>query len=141
MEDYIAKARKLRAIIERAAQSLPDKEGAEVVTLFSSAPDDDAWWDGHLIEAGKRIRFGNHLSRANAAIFAYRHYAPDQAPELWEFIQYRDGYRVIVGAISPVNLVQPGEIVWVGDTKWKNVSGIATSYLPTEYPAGWEMVG
>lgn len=128
---------RMREIIEMAMEGVADKEGAEVVTLFSSAPDVDAWWDGHLMEAGTRIRFGNQLYRAHNALYAHRHYAPDQAPDLWEAIQYRDGYRVIGGAISAVNPVQPGEIVWIGDAKWKNVSTIATSYLPTEYPAGW----
>lgn len=132
---------RMREIIEIAMEGVADKEGAEVVTLFSSAPDGDAWWDGHLIEAGTRIRFGDQLHRANNALYAHRHYAPDQAPDLWEAIQYRDGYRVISGPISAANPVQPGEIVWLGDTKWRNVSTIATSYLPTEYPAGWEMVG
>lgn len=130
---------RMREIIEMAMEGVADKEGAEVVTLFSSAPDGDAWWDGHLMEAGARIRFGNQLYRANNALYAHRQYAPDQAPDLWEAIQYRDGYRVIGGAISAANPVQPGEIVWIRDTKWKNVSTIATSYLPTEYPAGWEM--
>lgn len=132
---------RMREIIEMAMEGVADKEGVEAVTLFSSAPDGDAWWDGHLMEAGTRIRFGDQLYRANNALYAHRHYAPDQAPDLWEAIQYRDGYRVISGPISAANPVQPGEIVWVEDTKWRNISGIATSYLPTEYPAGWEMAG
>lgn len=129
---------RMREIIEMAMEGVADKEGAEAVTLFSSAPDGDAWWDGHLIEAGKRIRFGNQLYRANNALYAHRHYAPDQAPELWEAIQYRDGYRVITGPIPAFNPVADGEMVWLGDTLWKNISGISTTYLPSEYPAGWE---
>lgn len=129
---------RMREIIESAMGHVNDKEGTEVVALFSFAANDDAWWDGHLIEAGKRLRFGDQLYRANNAIYAHRHYAPDQAPELWEPIQYRDGYRVITGSIPAFNPVKNEEMVWVNNELWKNVSGIATTYLPSEYPTGWK---
>lgn len=131
---------RMRAIIEQAAASLPDKEASEVPTLQSAAANADAWWDGHLINAGERIRFGESLYRASNALYAHRHYAPDQAPDLWEAVVYRDGYRVISGSISAANPVQPGEIVWIGEQKYRNISGVATTHLPDVYPAGWEAV-
>lgn len=129
---------RMREIIEQATASLPDREASEVPTLFPAAADQDAWWDGHLIEAGNRLRFKGHLYRANNATFAHRHYAPDQSPELWDQIQYRDGYRVITGSIPAYNPVQDGERVWINDALWQNISGAPTAYLPDDYPYGWQ---
>lgn len=128
-------AYKLRAIIEKAAVSLDDKDASEGVTLFPRLKG-----DGSLIKAGTRINWNGVIKRAANALWDTLENDPDHAPDLWNDIEYREGLRVLTGPIPATNPVQVDEICWYKDEKWKNISGVPSVYLPDEYPTGWKKV-
>jgi hypothetical protein len=132
MEDYIAKARKLRAIIERATVSLPDKEASEAPTLFPGLT-----YDGALIPAGTRIHWNGALKRAAVDLWNREESNPDNAPTLWEDIEYKKGYRIIPPVITVVTAFAKDECGWWGDVLYQSLLD-ANVYTPEQYPAGWE---
>lgn len=96
--------------------------------------------DGSLIKAGTHINWHGTIKRAANALWDTEENNPDNAPDLWNDIAYREGLRVLTGPIPAAHPVQVDEICWYKDEKWKNVSGVPSVYLPDEYPAGWEVV-
>lgn len=63
----------------------------------------------------------------------------DHAPELWEDIQYREGYRIIPYTITAGTAFAKGECGWRRDVLYKSLID-ANVYTPEQYPAGWEVV-
>ena len=117
------------------ARAIPDRELATHPDLFPRLKG-----DGSLIEAGHHINWNGIIKRAANAMWDTVENDPDHAPTLWNDIEYREGLRVLTGPIPETNPVQVDEICWYKDEKWKNISGVPSTYLPDEYPTGWEVV-
>lgn len=130
-----SEAIKLRALIEQAVVALPDKEASEGAMLFPKLKQ-----DGNLVKAGTRINWGGTIKRAAVDIWDTEDNDPNHAPTLWEDIAYKQGFRVLTGQITASNPVQVDEICWYQDCLYKNILGVASAYLPDEYPQGWEKV-
>lgn len=130
----IDKAKKLRALIEKASESLPDKEVSEGVELLLRLKE-----DGKLVKAGTRINWNGTVKRAAVDLWDTVENNPDNAPTLWEDIEYRDGYRIIPEVITVGRIFTLGEYGWWGDTLYKSLLA-ANTYTPEAYPAGWETV-
>lgn len=130
-----SEALKLRALIEQAVVSLDDKSASEGASLFPRLKQ-----DGRLVRVGTRINWRGTIKRAANDLWDTVDNDPDHAPDLWDDIEYRDGYRVLTGPISATNPVQPDECCWEQDVLYRNILGVASTYLPSEYPAGWEVV-
>ena len=130
----IDKARKLRALIEQASTNLPDKEASEGVKLFPRLKE-----DGKLVKAGTRINWNGVVKRAAVDLWDMRENNPDNAPSLWEDIEYRDGYRIIPEIITVGKAFALGECGWWDDTLYKSLIA-ANVYTPEQYTAGWETV-
>ena len=96
--------------------------------------------NGELVKAGTHINWYGTIKRAANALWDTVENNPDNAPDLWNDIEYREGLRVLTGPIPATNPVQVDEICWYKDQKWKNISGVPSVYLPDEYPNGWEVV-
>ena len=127
-------ALRLRAIVEQAAASLPDKEASEGAALFPRLKG-----DGSLVSAGTRICWGGVIKRAAVDLWDTDANTPDNAPTLWEDIAYRQGYRIIPATITAGAAFAKDECGWWGDTLYKSL--IASNvWTPTAYPAGWEAV-
>lgn len=135
MSEYITKARKLRPIIVQASTSLDDASASNAAELFPALKQ-----DGSLVSAGTRINWGGTIKRASVDLWDTEANNPDNAPTLWEDIAYKDGYRVLTGAISASNPVQVDEICWYNGVKYKNILGTVNVHLPDVYPDGWEVV-
>lgn len=134
-------ALKLRATIEKlignaTVDQLDNKTAYEAKILFSST----SVWDGRLIKVGQRIRWGDKLMAAKNDLWATDANNPDNAPTLWEEILYRDGYRVLTGAISASNPVQPGECCWENDVLYECIYHVSCTYRPSEYAQAWKKV-
>ena len=95
--------------------------------------------NGTLISAGSRINWNGTIKRAAVDLWDTAENNPDNAPALWEDINYREGYRVIPDAITAGTAFALDEFGW-----WKGVlyrSTIASNaYTPEQYPAGWAEV-
>lgn len=127
-------ALRLRAIVEQAAASLPDKEASEGAALFPRLTK-----GGGLVSAGTRINWGGVIKRAAVDLWDTDANSPGNAPTLWEDIAYRQGYRIIPATITAGAAFDQGECGWWGDTLYR--STIASNvWTPDAYPAGWEAV-
>lgn len=127
-------ALRLRAIVEQAAASLPDKEASEGAALFPRLRQ-----DGSLVSAGTRINWGGVIKRAAVDLWDTDANTPDAAPTLWEDIAYRQGYRIIPATITAGAAFAKDERGWWGDVLYKSL--IASNvWTPEAYPAGWEAV-
>ena len=127
-------ALRLRAIVEQAAASLPDKEASEGAALFPRL-----MGDGSLVAAGTRICWGGVIKRAAVDLWDTDANTPDAAPTLWEDIAYRQGYRVIPATITAGAAFAQGECGWWGDTLFRSTIA-ANVWTPDAYPAGWGAV-
>ncbi len=72
-----AEARKYRAAIETAVQSLDDEAAAEVPALFP------AWTEGAAYEAGTKVQYGGTLYTVLQAHTAQEDWTPENAPSLF----------------------------------------------------------
>lgn len=134
MNEYINKARKLRPIIVQASASLDDASASNAAELFPVLKQ-----DGSLVPAGTRINWHGIIKRAASDLWDTADNTPDNAPTLWEDIDYREGYRIIPDTITAGTAFAKGECGWWGDTLYRSLID-ANVYTPEAYPAGWEVV-
>ena len=128
------KARQLRAMIEKAAASLPDKDASEAVELFPKLK-----YDGSLIEYGTRINWNGTVKQARNSAWDLEIYDPDHAPNLWADITYKDGIRIIPEIITAEDAFALGERGWWRDVLYESLIA-ANVYTPAQYPAGWKEI-
>lgn len=95
--------------------------------------------DGELIKASTRIYWNGQLKRAATDLWDTVENNPDNAPSLWENIDYRKGYRIIPEVITVGTAFAKDECGWQGDVLYKSLLD-ANVYTPAAYPAGWEIV-
>ena len=95
--------------------------------------------DGELIKAGTRIKWNGVLKRAAVDLWDTAENNPENAPSLWENIEYKEGYRIIPNVITVGTAFALNEYGWWNDVLYKSI--IASNvYTPEQYPAGWELV-
>lgn len=125
---------KLRSIIEQAVESVDDKTASEGAVLFPRLKQ-----DGALVPAGTRINWGGIIKRASADLWDTDTNDPDNAPDLWEDISYKEGYRIIPATITAGTAFAKDECGWWCGELYRSLID-ANTYTPNDYPDGWEMV-
>lgn len=135
MNNIIENARVQRAAILAAMPSLDDKTASTAPALFPQLKE-----DGTLVSSGTRINWGGVLKRAAVDLWDTPENNPDNAPTLWEDIEYRAGYRIIPETITAGLAFAKDECGWWGDSLYKSLID-ANVYTPEAYAAGWELVG
>lgn len=131
---HIATARKLRQVIVQASASLDDKTASTAAELLPRLKG-----DGSLIKAGTRINHNGTIKRAASDLWDTPENSPENAPTLWEDIEYREGYRIIPEVITTGKAFTLGERGWWGDTLYESLMD-ANVYTPEQYPAGWKQL-
>ena len=126
-----SEAIKLRKAIEIASASLGDDIASGAQELFPVLKQ-----NGTLIPVGTRINWKGVLKRAALDLWDTAENNPDNAPSLWEDIQYRDGYRIIPEIITVGTAFAKDECGWWKDVLYRSLID-ANVYTPTAYPAGW----
>ena len=129
-----SEALKLRTLIERAAESLTDKEASEWAMLFPRLKQ-----DGSLVKSGTRINWNGTVKKAAVDLWDSAENDPDHAPTLWANIPYRDGYRIIPAVITVTEAFALDECGWWEDVLYKSLLD-ANVYTPEQYASGWEVV-
>lgn len=127
-------ARAYRKAIIMAVPSLDDKTASTAAELFPRLNE-----DGSLIEAGTRINWNGMLKRAAVALWDTAENNPDNAPTLWEDIEYRDGYRLIPEVITATLAFALNECGWWKDKLYKSLRD-GNCYNPDVTPEWWEEV-
>lgn len=129
-----AEAKTLFADIEKLRTGASDAVASTAVSAYPKLAK-----DGALVKAGTRINWNGVLKRAAADLWDTAENNPDNAPDLWENINYRDGYRIIPDVITTGLAFGLDEYGWWGDTLYRSKL-TANVYTPEQYPAGWETV-
>lgn len=127
-------ARKLRQLLVKASESLTDKEASEGVELFPKMK-----YDGGLIRYLTRINWTGSIKMAAVDLYDTKENNPDNAPNLWTDIAYKDGYRYIKENMSAAEAFAQGECGWWEDELYESLIA-ANVYTPASYPAGWREV-
>ncbi len=123
-----------RRQIEAAAVNLDDK-GASMSADFYS----DLFYLGGLVLAGTRINHNGVLYKAAVDLWDTEGNNPENAPTLWEKIQYHNGIRIIPEVITVTTAFAKEELgYWEADGKTYKSLLEANVYTPAAYPAGWE---
>lgn len=127
-------ALRLRSIVELAVVSLDDKTASKAPTLYPRLKE-----DGSLVSAGTRINWNGTVKRAAVDLWDTAENNPDNAPALWESLDYKDGIRIIPETITAGTAFAKGEQGW-----WNGVLYTSTLdsnvWTPEQNPAGWEIV-
>lgn len=127
-------AEKYRSIIEEATKSLEDKLASEAPNLFPTLE-----YINKLISSGTRINWSGTLKRATVDLWDTEENNPDNAPELWEDIGYKEGYRIIPSVITAGLAFQKDELGWWEETLFKSLID-SNVWTPTDNPSGWEII-
>lgn len=130
----ISDARKLRSLFLKMRDSATDATASECGDLYPTLKE-----DGSLITAGTRINWNGTIKRAATDLWDTTANNPDNAPTLWEDINYREGYRIIPETITVGTAFALGERGWWGDVLYESLIN-ANVYTPAAYPAGWKIV-
>ena len=129
-----AEALKLRAIVEQAAASLDDKTASEAPTLFPRLKQDSS-----LIRAGTRINHNGEIKKAAVDLWDTADNSPDNAPTLWETLDYKDGYRIIPSVITVTTAFAKGERGWWNGVLYESAVD-SNVYTPEQYARNWTEV-
>ena len=111
-----------------------DAIASTAIDVFPTIKEDSA-----LIKVGTRINWNGVLKRAAVDLYDTIENNPDNAPTLWEDINYREGYRIIPETITVGTAFAKEELGWWGDELYKSLIEVNV-YTPIAYPAGWEKV-
>lgn len=135
MSNILADARALRAAMVTAAPALDDATASTAPDMFPRLRG-----DGSLIHAGTRINWNGTVKKAAADLWDTEANNPDNAPNLWADLAYRDGCRIIPGVITVTEAFAEGECGWWEDVLYRSrVDG--NVYTPAQYPDNWEVAG
>ena len=132
--DILEKARIQRKNILVSSASLDDKTASETPELFGRLNG-----NGELIKVGTRINWNGILKRASVDIWDTLENNPDNAPTLWEDIDYKEGYRIIPEVITVGTAFSKDELGWWKNTLYKSLID-NNVWTPEAYPTGWEIV-
>ena len=127
-------AARLHSVIMAATASVDDKTASVAPELFPRLKQ-----DGSLVSAGYRINWNGTIKRAAVDLWDTPENNPDNAPTLWDDIQYRLGYRVIPETITVGLAFAKDELGWWGDILYRSKVD-SNVYTPEQYPPNWEPV-
>lgn len=131
---YYENAKAIRALMNFAGEKLTDAEASKSIPLYPTLRQ-----DGSLVKMGTRIQWSGALKRAAVDLWDTAENNPDNAPNLWEDILYKDGIRIIPAVITVGTAFTKDELGWWGDVIYRSKVG-ANVYTPEQYPPNWEIV-
>ena len=129
-----AYAARLHTVIVAGRSLVDDKTASIAPEIFGKLKE-----DGSLIEHGTRINWNGVLKKAAVDLWDTKENNPDNAPTLWENIEYKDGYRIIPDTITVTTAFAKDECGWWNGELYRSLLD-ANVYTPAVYPAGWEKV-
>lgn len=130
----LERARKLRENIIISSATLEDKQASQTPELFARLNQ-----NGELIKVGTRINWNGVLKRASVDLYDTAENNPDNAPTLWENINYKEGYRIIPETITAGTAFSKDEYGWWKDTLYKSLLD-NNVWTPEQHSSGWEIV-
>lgn len=119
--------------LKKLRESLTDQQASTAAEVYPTLKGDN-----ELVKVGTRINWKGEVMRAAVDLWDTAENNPDNAPTLWETIDYKDGYRNIPETITVGTAFALGEIGWWKDQLYRSLID-ANVYNPEQYPAGWEL--
>lgn len=127
-------ARKMRPIIEQAAQSLNDETALEAVSLFP------AWAAGQAYTTGQKVRYNGVLYSVLLDHTSQSTWAPDVAPSLFAKVLIPDpGTIPEWEQPDSTNPYKKGDKVRYEGVVYESLVD-GNVWPPADYPAGWRVV-
>lgn len=126
------KVMKIRALAMNSAVEMDDISASAVPEMFPKLKH-----DGTLVAVGTRINWNGKLKKAAVDLWDTEENNPDNAPTLWEDLNYVNGYREIPEVVTVTTAFAKGEIGhWKGDL-YESLYD-ANVWNPEQFAAGWK---
>ena len=126
-----SEAQKLIADIVKLRESATDAQASFTVSVYPTLKQ-----DGSLIKSGTRINYNGTIIRAAVDLYDTETNSPENAPTLWETLNYKDGYRIIPEVITVGTAFSKGELGWWNDELYKSLVD-SNVYTPDQYAPYW----
>jgi hypothetical protein len=129
-----AKALKIRSLAMDSAVEMDDVNASSLPEMFPMLKG-----DGSLVSHGTRINWNGQLKKAAVDLWDTAENNPDNAPALWEDINYTNGYRTIPEVITVTTAFYDGEKGWWKDAVWESLQN-NNVWNPDQFAAGWKKI-
>lgn len=129
-----AKALKIRSLAMDSAVEMDDVGASSVPEMFPGLKG-----DGSLVNAGTRINWNGQLKKAAVDLWDTAENNPDNAPALWEDINYTNGYRTIPEVITATLAFSKGEKGWWKGAVYESMYD-SNVWNPDQFAAGWKKI-
>lgn len=126
-----SEAQKLIADIVKLRESATDAQASLTVSVYPTLKQ-----DGSLIKSGTRINHNGMIIRAAVDLYDTETNSPENAPTLWETLNYKDGYRIIPEVITVGTAFSKGELGWWNDELYESLVD-SNVYTPDQYAPNW----
>lgn len=126
-----SEAQKLIADIVKLRESATDAQASSAVSIYPTLKQ-----DGSLIKSGTRINHNGTIIRAAVDLYDTETNSPENAPVLWETLNYKDGYRIIPEVITVGTAFSKGELGWWNDELYESLVD-SNVYTPAQYAPNW----
>ena len=126
-----SEAQKLIADIVKLREAATDAQASLTVSVYPTLKQ-----DGSLIKSGTRINHNGMIIRAAVDLYDTETNSPENAPTLWEALNYKEGYRIIPEVITVGTAFSKGELGWWNDELYKSLVD-SNVYTPDQYAPNW----
>ena len=126
-----SEAQKLIADIVKLREAATDTQASLAVSVYPTLKQ-----DGSLIKSGTRINHNGTIIRAAVDLYDTETNSPENAPTLWEALNYKEGYRIIPEVITVGTAFSKGELGWWNDELYKSLVD-SNVYTPDQYAPNW----
>ena len=126
-----SEAQKLIADIVKLRESATDAQASSAVSVYPTLKQ-----DGSLIKSGTRINYNGTIIRAAVDLYDTETNSPENAPTLWETLNYKGGYRNIPEVITVGTAFSKGELGWWNDELYESLVD-SNVYTPDQYAPNW----
>ena len=126
-----SEAQKLIADIVKLREAATDAQASLTVSVYPTLKQ-----DGSLIKSGTRINHNGMIIRAAVDLYDTEINSPENAPTLWEALNYKEGYRTIPEVITVGTAFSKGELGWWNDELYESLVD-SNVYTPDQYAPNW----
>ena len=122
-----SEAQKLVADIVKLREAATDAQASLTVSVYPTLKQDSS-----LIKSGTRINHNGMIIRAAVDLYDTETNSPENAPTLWETLNYKDGYRTLPEVITVGTAFSKGELGWWNDELYESLVD-SNVYTPDQY--------
>ena len=126
-----SEAQKLITDIVKLREAATDTQASLAVSVYPTLKQ-----DGSLIKSGTRINHNGMIIRAAVDLYDTETNSPENAPTLWEALNYKDGYRIIPEVITVGTAFSKGELGWWNNELYESLVD-SNVYTPSQYAPYW----